>query len=1054
MAEQAGSAFKNAAPYLSLEAPHPVLDAAGFPKDTAMNQPPGQQVAFAHFYPNGLPVTYNLIHGVDSGGVAHQYVENHLPVRFYTHPPPGVAAKFSTLHGQLPFRFNGELLPERRVHLWNKDEIQSVCNSLRHLHWTDMKKMRRPARWDDLWEYYDAYDLYNYGALNLWNVMNTLYDENVLIGSGFNSDQILEVGHFSDQWIKKPENQERLKEWHGGQGSVLSLMAPEDWKEISNLEDTEISLLKSALLYRRRMLLAIDQQHYQKPPAVDLLTACRLGNLVNWLADSEILGQTGLPSPPPSEPHYSSSPGLNAAAPWFVYQGHHYFHPGPQYGGQFGGQPYASVQSGPSNAVEVLQKSADAATMKRGGFTTESGVVIAMGSSKTPPGWEKMTSGSFGPKTAAVPESQPEEPESTTAVAAEAPSIEPQTSFGSDTVSTAKTPRASASSPNLRELGQFTDQNADKRIPSAASEQPTSSKGELDGIFDKSDRASGGRAEDAMQGHQGSQEAAEAVEAAEAKEPSNEGPAASGAGERPAEPVKTPTETAAAEARHAPMPPHHIPRLVVQAEGGPSQAHAQAVQSSLSYVVSSPPRNDQDQAQAPDFGPARQAHGSAPELPPRPPFAGTPQRNYTAPSGHRGGRFASGAGGKWPAAEASRAEAASAAPPMTPPAGGGTWQAGRNGRGRGRGGLHGHRNETTYPGHHGDPCGSGPLPENRQRHGGVRDGNNNSNNECRNLHSMGIFAYRPCTCPNCRERNRSVWVVAHEPPDSPVEDVRTRIRYGLQGRFGEVEDVIPRTCRDGTAFIVRFRNEASVADALSFPGGLMPEKQISVAIHAVHRSKWVNSTWRSRPTGRDAPPHSRMATGYPSVPAAGSSQAPNRYETPAAPWPAPYPDPSFPPPVYRPFPAGAPVPPADFAGWGPPMTSLVDTAASHHHGYGPAEDGHRQTSTGSGNGPGDVVAPSQDGWDSSGAQSKPPSEDEAFEETAKDQPSTPDSASKARVTLPADVPPHLVKAFGMDRPAEKVEAAEAKRSGRARAPASTVDELGSPTPAPKQLKKL
>ncbi|POR36917.1 Uncharacterized protein TPAR_02885 [Tolypocladium paradoxum] len=420
MSEHAGgSAFKAAPPFTSLDAPHPVLDAAGFPKIHAGDQPLGQQAAFAQFYPNGLPVTYNMLHGHDSGGVIQQYTENHLPIRFYTHPPAHAQGKFSAMYGQQRFRKMGELLPERRVHLWNKDEIQSVCNSLRQVFWPDMKRLHKPARWDDLWEFFDAYDLYNYGALNLWNVMNTLFDENKMIGCGWNSDLTLEIGHFADGWVKVPENLTKLKEWNGFGGPVLALLSAADWKEIGNLEDEEISLLKSALLYRRDLLLSGGYQQCYKPPT-DLTTACQAGNLVNWLADALVLGDNGLPSPPPSAAVLTSPNGMNATAPCFIQNGCHYYHPlgqnAPDDGKpmQMNERPaHAYGKPAQPTAVEALRKSADAVTTVK----TKSGVVIAMGSSKLPPGWEKMQEESAAREAAA--QAQVEQPRPVTAAPAD-----------------------------------------------------------------------------------------------------------------------------------------------------------------------------------------------------------------------------------------------------------------------------------------------------------------------------------------------------------------------------------------------------------------------------------------------------------------------------------------------------------------------------------------------------------------------------------------------------------------------------------------------------------
>lgn len=287
MSANTDPALNNARPMTPLDAPHAVYDAMGIPRIHAGSQPVDQQAAFRLFYPNGLPMIYNMDHGKDSGGVVSTYLENNLPVRFYSHPPHYAAAKFSTYHGEKPFRIVGDLLPHRRVHLWNKDELQSVCNSLRSIFRGDMKWLQRPGCWEHLWEFFDAHDLYHYGALNLWNLMNTLYHENCCIAQGWNAEMALDIGYFVGDWIKMPGKEELLKAWKEQDGPVWTIISADDWKKISNLNDEGTSLLRSALLHRRDMLLAGDDgpSNANKPPT-DMMTACQSGDLVNWLGES------------------------------------------------------------------------------------------------------------------------------------------------------------------------------------------------------------------------------------------------------------------------------------------------------------------------------------------------------------------------------------------------------------------------------------------------------------------------------------------------------------------------------------------------------------------------------------------------------------------------------------------------------------------------------------------------------------------------------------------------------------------------------------------------
>ncbi|PMB68363.1 hypothetical protein BM221_004938 [Beauveria bassiana] len=74
-------------------------------------------------------------------------------------------------------------------------------------------------------------------------------------------------------------------------------------------------------------------------------------------------------------------------------------------------------------------------------------------------------------------------------------------------------------------------------------------------------------------------------------------------------------------------------------------------------------------------------------------------------------------------------------------------------------------------------------------------------------------------------------------------EVQTRLRFGVESRFGRVEDVNfagPRE-RPGPAmnFIVRFCSEDLVCQALAHGGGRIEEKGIKISISPMFRSKWI-----------------------------------------------------------------------------------------------------------------------------------------------------------------------------------------------------------------------
>ncbi|KOS20867.1 hypothetical protein ESCO_004184 [Escovopsis weberi] len=179
----------------------------------------------------------------NDNGVVQDYIEDHLPVGFYTNAPSNAKAIFSTGRGERPFRAMEHILPLRKLHLWSKDEIQAVCNSLRKSFWEDMKRMQQPFCWDDLWHYFDAYDLYHYGSLNLWNVINTLFDENRIIAADYKKEMALHIGMWADEWLQKEVNRQKLLQWDAAQGTmILFILDEEDRLSLGPLEDDAIPL--------------------------------------------------------------------------------------------------------------------------------------------------------------------------------------------------------------------------------------------------------------------------------------------------------------------------------------------------------------------------------------------------------------------------------------------------------------------------------------------------------------------------------------------------------------------------------------------------------------------------------------------------------------------------------------------------------------------------------------------------------------------------------------------------------------------------------------------
>lgn len=230
-------------------------------------------------FPNGIPNTYAI---ESNSGSDVKYID-HLPCSFYTNPPPNCAALFSTLAGRRPFRKMEHVLPGRSVKLWRADEVQEVCNRYRRMFYQYMPFVTKPTNWHDLWNYFDAFDLFRFGATNLWNVINHLAHENSIILADLRLLFIYEVGFWSDQWIHSGCNCDKLLEAEGLEGAgILNVLSLEDWDSLGDLRQPEVEFLVDALTFRRNQLLGVEPCPTGFP-ANTLEYALNNNKVHNWL---------------------------------------------------------------------------------------------------------------------------------------------------------------------------------------------------------------------------------------------------------------------------------------------------------------------------------------------------------------------------------------------------------------------------------------------------------------------------------------------------------------------------------------------------------------------------------------------------------------------------------------------------------------------------------------------------------------------------------------------------------------------------------------------------
>ena len=92
----------------------------------------------------------------------------------------------------------------------------------------------------------------------------------------------VQIGQWTDEWLKKDTNKAKLMSWDGSQGPIESTLTEEDTQSLGCVNDELKPLITSALKHRRT-ILAAGKDHSPLAKPIDLMTACRNNQVQNWL---------------------------------------------------------------------------------------------------------------------------------------------------------------------------------------------------------------------------------------------------------------------------------------------------------------------------------------------------------------------------------------------------------------------------------------------------------------------------------------------------------------------------------------------------------------------------------------------------------------------------------------------------------------------------------------------------------------------------------------------------------------------------------------------------
>lgn len=198
-------------------------------------------------------------------GITSNYIRIPQPqMGFYWKMPADATCIFSITDQVREKRsFRRGAIPSRSSNAWMDDDIRSRAAALRSQYGDKTKTIVRPKVWEDLYQYFDAVDLWNMGAWNLWRVLHFLCDENEgpPPQSRLDAAAIEEIEQWAYDWCTHEQNRIRLG-WWDQRSDILHVLSPANLQDLDGYGPEVLTVLRGALMYWHRMYKNPAQQRY------------------------------------------------------------------------------------------------------------------------------------------------------------------------------------------------------------------------------------------------------------------------------------------------------------------------------------------------------------------------------------------------------------------------------------------------------------------------------------------------------------------------------------------------------------------------------------------------------------------------------------------------------------------------------------------------------------------------------------------------------------------------------------------------------------------------
>jgi hypothetical protein len=198
---------------------------------------------------------------------------------FYWNMPDDAPCVFSAAdQGKKKRKFRRGCVPPRPVIAWDGNRLRAEAATLRAKHGSIVQTMTRPRIWEDLHQWFDAYDIWWLGAWNLWLLLHLVCDENEGVSDPYTSfgrpqtTMVDEVSDWAYKWCTHGPNLLKLRNWEP-RGDILDMLGPADRENIHGCPAEALDVLRGALHFWRNQYKPLAPQRDSQPCAAELTQA-------------------------------------------------------------------------------------------------------------------------------------------------------------------------------------------------------------------------------------------------------------------------------------------------------------------------------------------------------------------------------------------------------------------------------------------------------------------------------------------------------------------------------------------------------------------------------------------------------------------------------------------------------------------------------------------------------------------------------------------------------------------------------------------------------------